>query len=155
MVKNIGIADATSTVLKFNTSDKDIIISDSLITFDVLEPGAEDTTKTFEFEVAPFNKDGEIIVYGVEITSDNGYHSTYENEMTIVSGNPKIVFFPKSLNGEIEKLNDSLTFDITIENDGYGDLIYQIENPIQQIIDVGTHGSNWWLPLKNGTGMQK
>ncbi len=150
-VKNLGFDNAKNVEAKLKISDPNITLTDSIHFIGDLESGQETTVSAFEFEVSPYCENGHVLHFSIDIDAD-GYTKQVEFSSEVKQGEPKFVFEPDSIAGIIDNFSDSLSINLNVHNDGFGKLIYHLENPVKGEIEIGTIADNWWLPLKNGIG---
>lgn len=151
-LKNIGIGNATNVLAQLTLTDPDIVILDSLELINTIESEQQLSISAFEFEVSPYVIGDHTVPFEIKVTADNNYQQEYKFNFNVTEGDPVVEVEPDSLVGTIAQLNDSLIAEFTITNNGQGRLIYNIENPIQQNISIGTPADNFWLPLNEGIG---
>lgn len=150
-VKNLGVGTASNVQAKLWTDDPNVTVTDSSEFIGNIESNHEVTTTAFEMDISPYCEDGYIFSFEVKLEAD-GYETTVAFSREVKQGNPVLAFDPDSVKGTIDVLGDSLITTVDIQNDGFGKLIYNMENPVNEKLDVGTIAEGWWLPLKNGIG---
>ncbi len=150
-LKNIGTATASNISAHLRTEDAFITLVDSTETVSSLNSDAEITLDAFSFITSPYSEDGHLSEFTVQVYADNAVSTELQFTCTIVNGAPAISVSPDSLTATVSQLYDSLVVDVEVVNEGYGALIYQLDNPVHQKATVGSLKENF-LPLVNNVG---
>lgn len=151
-IKNLGISSASNIIAKFILQDNNISVVDSIEVLGTLNPGQEINVSAFEIDVSPHCTPLHQFQYKVQILADNNYQVNTTYQQIVLEGDPSIAVQPDSLIGTIAILNDSLIHYLEITNEGYGPLIFQIDNPLKNKFSIGSVKPNSWLPISDGVG---
>jgi len=148
-VKNFGSSNAENVYATISSTDEYFIPVDDNENIGTIEAGRELIVNAFEFEISPYCPDNHELTFKISFTANN-YQTSYEFTKTVTEAFPTIDVIPDTIKNTISLINDSLTVPITITNNGYGRLIYKLENPVQQQHNIGMPAENLWLPIDDG-----
>lgn len=152
VIKNIGIDTLKNVTFKINTVDTMIQFLANYDSLAILNPGEELTIPAFNLTASLRCPARHIFSIKITSTMSDFDERNFDFELQIKEAEPKIAVLQDSISGTIALLNDSLFSDITISNLGFGKLIFELNNPVQQVVAMGTPSNRVWLPLANGVG---
>ena len=149
-IKNLGSESATNVVARFKSTDTNITVTDSMESFANIAPLAESESSAFEFNVSNQCPADYELSYEVQLSTNEGFKDTMRYNLLVKEGRPIIIVSTDSVIVTTDLLNDTLKADLRVANEGYGNLVIEIENPVNEENQAGSIKEDSWWP--NGTG---
>ena len=151
-VKNMGMETATNVAAGFSSVDTFIAVTDSAENLGTINPGEETESAAFEFTVSSQCPLGHEIAYEVLLHSDEGFTDTLHYVLPVKEGLPTIAMSTDTVFVTSDFLDDSIHVELDVSNEGYGDLVIEVENPVNSENQVGTMKEDTWWPKGSGFG---
>ncbi|NOX89732.1 MAG: hypothetical protein GXO77_11950, partial [Calditrichaeota bacterium] len=148
-IRNTGEIDANGVKLSLDCLNPYVSLQDTLIAIEELKT-AESFDAEFRFSIRSDCPEGEKIVMNLTIDALPEYRTVYPLTFTVESGLPAIALTPSYFAVRASALNDSGQITLRLENQGYGKLVYRIQDAAKGFVTVGDTAQKTWHDIPAG-----
>ena len=150
-ISNIGKIDQTDIRLELLCVDEMIDLIQPLTSIDEIRAGHQAVSSELSFQVRNNCPDGKLIAMDLRLTATTETLN-FPLDFSVHEGTAFIDVQPKIVAHRVTSVDDSVVTSLSVQNQGFGQLNFQIRDQGRQLVTIGDTLREWWASSSGGTG---